>query len=473
MIFFNIPTVGHLKPETLFGNDDHYGFFKTISGEKYDRSKIKIKCSQYYLKDNEKYWDQIITIANFLGIKRLDKNQQFLNIPLLDYFSNCYDNGYTNSSTSLFQFYLSQWQFPHPILTGKKIKYDELNIEINEPRKNLQIIKPYSVILKILNEMFKLDKQQCFFLNDEFYSLVVNAYRNNFEGFNINNAKNIALNIIEMRNQDNTQESQFLKSKTNHLNPIKGFLKNSYFLTTDFKKFKRTKTEFFIGLDFGKKHFNEVDTIIKLTEKNKFNFDKNQKSNDPTLNYNFSIYNNDIETFKYWSSLCNVYDTDQDQLSEFLETKQNNIFDKSYKFTGLMDRIDQLDPNSVSKRRSEQYVLKEFLFQNINNVGTCSICSKSFPLELLVTMYIKRRHYCTEEEKKDTNVIIPVCTLGCESLFENNYIVVKEGMIKSNTNKTNLTHDLIDHLQKVNNTPCLAWNENRKQYFEYHARQEI
>ena len=72
----------------------------------------------------------------------------------MDYFSNCYDNGYTNSSTSLFQFYLSQWQFPHPILTSKKIKYDELNIEINEPRKNLQIIKPYSVILKILNEMF-------------------------------------------------------------------------------------------------------------------------------------------------------------------------------------------------------------------------------------------------------------------------------------------------------------------------------
>ena len=88
-------------------------------------------------------------------------------------------------------------------------------------------------------------------------------------------------------------------------------------------------------------------------------------------------------------------------------------------------------------------------------------------------MYIKKRSHCLEYEKKDTNVIIPVCTLGCESLFENNYIVVEEGIIKSNSSKKNLTHDLIDHLQKVNNTPCLAWNENRKHYFEYHAKQEI
>ena len=473
MIFFNIPTVGHLKPETLFGNDDHYGFLKTISGEKYDRSKIKIKCSQYYLKDNEKYWDQIITIANFLGIKRLNKNKEFLNIPLLDFFSNRYDNGYKNSSASLFEFYLSKWQFPHPILTSKKIKYDELNIEINEPRKNLQIIKPYSVILKILNEMLKLDAQQCFFLNDEFYLLIVNAYKNNLDGFNIKNAKDIASKIIKSRDKNGFDELKFLKSKTNHLNPIKGFLKNSCFLTTDFKKFKRTSSEFFIGLDYSKKYFNELDTIIDLTDANKFNFDKNQKSNDPSLNYNFSIYNNDIETFKYLSSLSKVYDIDHDQFNEYLKINQNNKFNKGDKFSDLMDRLDTLDPISISKRRSEQHVLKEFLFQNINDVGTCSICSKSFPLDLLVTMYIKKRSHCSEDEKKDTNVILPVCTLGCESLFENNYIVVEEGIIKSNSSKKNLTHDLIDHLQKVNNTPCLAWNENRKHYFEYHAKQEI
>ena len=169
--------------------------------------------------------------------------------------------------------------------------------------------------------------------------------------------------------------SPFLKSKTNHLNPIKGFLKNSCFLTIDFKKFKRTSSEFFIGLDYSKKYFNELDIIINLTDMNKFNFDKNQNSNDPSLNYNFSIYNNDIETFKYWSSLSKVYDIDHDQFNEYLKINQNNKFNKSDKFSNLMDRLDTLDPISISKRRSEQHVLKEFLFHFCPTSCFISPCS--------------------------------------------------------------------------------------------------
>ena len=42
MIFFNIPSVGHLKPDTFFGNDDHYGFISTLFSKKYDTKKIKV-----------------------------------------------------------------------------------------------------------------------------------------------------------------------------------------------------------------------------------------------------------------------------------------------------------------------------------------------------------------------------------------------------------------------------------------------
>ena len=44
MIFFNIPSVGQLKPETLFGSDDHFGFIETLLGEEYNRNEIKEKC---------------------------------------------------------------------------------------------------------------------------------------------------------------------------------------------------------------------------------------------------------------------------------------------------------------------------------------------------------------------------------------------------------------------------------------------
>ena len=93
----------------------------------------------------------------------------------------------------------------------------------------MRIVKPYSVILSILNEMSKIDKQQCYFLNDEIYLLVVNAYKNNFEDFNIYNAKNMAVKIIQTGNSNKLDELKFIKGKSNHLNPIKGFLKTLLF----------------------------------------------------------------------------------------------------------------------------------------------------------------------------------------------------------------------------------------------------
>jgi hypothetical protein len=69
MIFFNIPSVGQLKLSTLFSEDDHFGFIQTIIGEEYNRKNITSECLDYYNKTNDRYWDQVITIINFLGIK--------------------------------------------------------------------------------------------------------------------------------------------------------------------------------------------------------------------------------------------------------------------------------------------------------------------------------------------------------------------------------------------------------------------
>ena len=60
----------------------------------------------------------------------------------------------------------------------------------------MRIVKPYSVILSILNEISKIDVIMLF-LNDEIYLLVVNAYKNNFEDFNIYNSKNMSLKLLK------------------------------------------------------------------------------------------------------------------------------------------------------------------------------------------------------------------------------------------------------------------------------------
>ena len=53
MIFFSIPSVGQLKPSTLFGEDDHFGFIQSLIGEKYNRAEISEKSLIYYDKKND------------------------------------------------------------------------------------------------------------------------------------------------------------------------------------------------------------------------------------------------------------------------------------------------------------------------------------------------------------------------------------------------------------------------------------
>jgi glucosamine--fructose-6-phosphate aminotransferase (isomerizing) len=64
MIFFNIPSVGQLKPETLFGSDDHFGFIETLLGEEYIRNEIKEHEYLNIIKDLENIHSNITLILN-------------------------------------------------------------------------------------------------------------------------------------------------------------------------------------------------------------------------------------------------------------------------------------------------------------------------------------------------------------------------------------------------------------------------
>ena len=72
MIFFGAPSVNQPKHETLFGNDDHYGFIKTLVGKVYEPRDVSKECKIYYNKKGDKFWGQIITLLHWTGLKKLD-----------------------------------------------------------------------------------------------------------------------------------------------------------------------------------------------------------------------------------------------------------------------------------------------------------------------------------------------------------------------------------------------------------------
>jgi hypothetical protein len=112
--------------------------------------------------------------------------------------------------------------------------------------------------------------------------------------------------------------------------------------------------------------------------------------NEGRRNYRFII----LETFSFLNS-CN-------------KTKER------------LEKMEGTDlPASVRLRR-EQNILREWLFQD-KETEQCSICGKLYSVSSLVCAHKKKRASCTEEERIDPHIVMPICLFGCDIMYENEY----------------------------------------------------
>ena len=104
-----------------------------------------------------------------------------------------------------------------------------------------------------------------------------------------------------------------------------------------------------------------------------------------------------------------------------------------------------LDTTISAKGRIEQRYLRQLLFGDAPT-ASCCICGEELPVALLVAAHIKDRSCCTLAERKDfTNIVAPMCKLGCDDLYERGYIGVDDnGGIIVNSKKS-----LTPHLRRV------------------------
>jgi hypothetical protein len=114
-------------------------------------------------------------------------------------------------------------------------------------------------------------------------------------------------------------------------------------------------------------------------------------------------------------------------------------------------------------------LLRKFLFKD-KSAGQCSICQKNYPIRLLAAAHIKKRSDCSNEEKKNLNVVMPACKFGCDELYEIGYIVVENGLIKNNIKNKKTTDELESYIKNLENKTCLSWKDESKSFFEYHLR---
>lgn len=160
-------------------------------------------------------------------------------------------------------------------------------------------------------------------------------------------------------------------------------------------------------------------------------------------------------------------------LSEFdlaSETYQPVVDYKDYTHAiSKLSREESLETRTSSLARVEQAFLRKTLFED-KKYSQCGICNKQYPVEFLFTAHIKKRSCCTDAEKIDLNIVMPMCKFGCDDLYEKGYIGVEKGKVYVATTAS-LSEPILDYLRTIEGNECKYWDKETEQYFQWHNSQ--
>lgn len=164
----------------------------------------------------------------------------------------------------------------------------------------------------------------------------------------------------------------------------------------------------------------------------------------------------------------NSFESDDYLLEELsnIAKKNEKDFDKFYQIQ--LQNITETDiRKSNSFYRKEQRILRALLFRD-NNEAQCAICSRIFPVNLLVAAHIKPRSECTISERKNPKIVMPVCKAGCDEFYEKNYLHVdSSGVVKKTHQIGNKSSDLLILLDNLEGLVCTFFNRDTAKFFEY------
>ena len=98
----------------------------------------------------------------------------------------------------------------------------------------------------------------------------------------------------------------------------------------------------------------------------------------------------------------------------------------------VTQRLQQLDTTEIMREqmgRTEQGILRDGLFKDKAS-ETCAICGKEYTADALRAAHKKNRSECSEDERRDINIVAPLCLFGCDYLYEKRHVRVENGIVQ-------------------------------------------
>lgn len=131
------------------------------------------------------------------------------------------------------------------------------------------------------------------------------------------------------------------------------------------------------------------------------------------------------------------------------------------------DPSKPLDSEVIVKRRKEQSFLRSRLFGNRRDADCC-ICGRTLSVDLLVAAHVKKRSVCTTEEMRDwDHIVVPMCYLGCDRLYEKGYLTVERGSVRVQKDMS-FPESVRSVLDGLDGRSCPHWSNQTEPYFKWH-----
>ena len=171
---------------------------------------------------------------------------------------------------------------------------------------------------------------------------------------------------------------------------------------------------------------------------------------------------------------CGILDLD---LPEIEETVTENIR-RQADLERLLSMAQQSStsfsrPRKTSSRK-EQKLLRRLCIgtRTTHPTATCVICERVVPNigDFIRCAHIRPRNSLTTSEQLiDLHNVAPMCTFGCDALFETGSIIVdQDGIIRRNDNGQYMQESVVEQANLVNEQHCAAHTEESEVYFQFH-----
>lgn len=140
--------------------------------------------------------------------------------------------------------------------------------------------------------------------------------------------------------------------------------------------------------------------------------------------------------------------------------------DRYLEFKARLQKLIGLgtDVSIESTRRREQGILQEWLFSD-NTIQDCAICGRTYSVKALVAAHKKKRASCTEQERVDPHIVMPLCVFGCDFIYENRLITIQNGKVCRGEISEENSFDNKTALELIGRNVANKWLVGNNNYF--------